>query len=133
MLAEWLDGDFVALPGRDGEPIEAVARRYELLFRELDGALDLILRGVDAGRLKGGKLVPAQGLALSQALRAGAFPQVDVDRDTALAFLRRESLGGFDAPRGWVLLTHGGLPLGFVNNLGNRANNPYPSPWRILH
>ena len=78
-------------------------------------------------------LMPAQGLALSQALRAGAFPQVDVDRDTALAFLRRESLGGFDAPRGWVLLTYGGLPLGFVNNLGNRANNSYPSPWRILH
>lgn len=133
MLSEWLDGDFVALPGRDGETVEAVVRRYEPLFRELDNALDLIMRGVDAGRMKGGKLVPAQGLALSQALLAGAFPQVDVDRDTALSFLRRESLGGFDAPRGWVLLTHGGLPLGFVNNLGNRANNPYPSPWRILH
>ena len=77
-----------------------MARRYEPLFRELDGALDLILRGVDAGRLKGGKLVPAQGLALSKALRDGAFPQVDVDRDTALAFLRRESLGGFDPPSG---------------------------------
>ena len=133
MLSEWLDGDFVALPGRDGETVEAVARRYEPLSRELDSALDLILRGVDAGRMKGGKLVPAQGLALSQALRPEAFPQVDVDRDTALSFLRRESLGGFDAPRGWVLLTHGGLPLGFVNNLGNRANNTYPSPWRILH
>lgn len=133
MLSEWLDGDFVALPGRDGETVEAVAQRYEPLYRELDSALDLILRGVDAGRMKGGKLVPAQGLALSQAFLAGAFPQVDVDRDTALAFLRRESLGGFDAPRGWLLLTHGGLPLGFVNNLGNRANNTYPSPWRIFH
>lgn len=133
LLSKWLDGDFVAVCGRDGETVEAVARQYEHLYRELDGAIDLILRGVDAGRLKGGKLVPAQGLALSQAFRSEAFPQVDVDRDTALSFLRRESLGGFDAPRGWVLLTHGGLPLGFVNNLGNRANNIYPSPWRILH
>lgn len=132
-LSDWLDGDFMALSGRDGETVEAVSRAYEPLYRELAGALDLILRGVDAGRLKGGKLVPAQGLALSQALRPEAFPQVVVGRDTALAFLRRESLGGLDAPRGWVLLTHGGLPLGFVNNLGNRANNSYPSPWRILH
>ncbi|MDE6628348.1 MAG: hypothetical protein K2K36_03140, partial [Muribaculaceae bacterium] len=51
---------------------------------------------------------------------------------SALAYLRRESLPGFDAPRGAVLLTFGGYHLGFVNNLGNRSNNLYPNPWRIL-
>ncbi len=35
-------------------------------------------------------------------------------------------------PRGIVLLTHGGHPLGFVKNLGSRANNLYPASWRIL-
>ncbi|WP_289300360.1 methyltransferase RsmF C-terminal domain-like protein, partial [Xylanibacter muris] len=29
------------------------------------------------------------------------------------------------------LLTHAGHPLGFVKNLGSRANNLYPAPWRI--
>ena len=37
-----------------------------------------------------------------------------------------------EAPRGIVLLTHGGAPLGFVKNLGSRANNLYPAAWRIL-
>ena len=36
-----------------------------------------------------------------------------------------------DTPRGHVLLTYQQLPLGFVKNLGNRANNLYPNEWRI--
>ena len=32
-------------------------------------------------------------------------------------------------PRGFVLLTYGGYPLGFVKNIGNRANNLYPAEW----
>ena len=37
-----------------------------------------------------------------------------------------------DGPRGYVLVAHGGAVLGFANNLGNRANNLYPKPQRIL-
>jgi len=131
ILSGWLDGDFVAFCRDD--VVEAVAMKYAPMIAELDKALDLILRGVDAGRVKGPKIAPAQGLALSQAFRTDAFARVEVETATALQYLRRESLGGFDAPRGWILLTYGGLPLGFVNNLGSRSNNPYPQSWRILH
>lgn len=34
-------------------------------------------------------------------------------------------------PRGYVLLTYRNIPLGFVKNIGNRANNLYPQEWRI--
>ena len=70
---------------------------------------------------------------MSRLLNREAFPEIEVDLSTALAYLRREALGGFDAPRGYVLLTFGGMPLGFVNHLGNRSNNLYPQAWRILH
>lgn len=33
--------------------------------------------------------------------------------------------------KGMVLLTYAGLPVGFVKNIGNRANNLYPQEWRI--
>ena len=36
-----------------------------------------------------------------------------------------------DAPRGYVCVTYRGVPLGFVKNVGNRANNLYPQEWRI--
>ena len=34
-------------------------------------------------------------------------------------------------PRGYVLVTYKNHPLGFVKNIGNRANNLYPQEWRI--
>jgi NOL1/NOP2/fmu family ribosome biogenesis protein len=37
-----------------------------------------------------------------------------------------------DAARGHILVAHHGAILGFANNLGNRANNLYPKPQRIL-
>ena len=77
-------------------------------------------------------MIPAQSLALSRVLNADAFAACEVDYATAIAYLRREAVALDDAPRGYVLLTYGGRPLGFVKNLGNRANNLYPQEWRIL-
>ena len=34
-------------------------------------------------------------------------------------------------PRGYVVATYEGHALGFLNNLGTRANNLYPQEWRI--
>ena len=36
-----------------------------------------------------------------------------------------------DTPRGIVTVTYRGVPLGPVKNIGSRANNLYPKPWRI--
>ena len=64
--------------------------------------------------------------------RQGLSQKRPSDLQTALSYLRREALPGLDAPKGPVLVTFGDHPLGFANNLGNRANNLYPAPWRIL-
>lgn len=83
---------------------------------------------------KGQKLIPQHALAMSTALAPDAFPREELDRETALAYLRREAITlSADTPRGYVVVTFGGLPLGFVNNLGSRANNLYPEQWRIRH
>jgi 16S rRNA C967 or C1407 C5-methylase (RsmB/RsmF family) len=57
---------------------------------------------------------------------------VDVDFATALKYLRGEALVlPPDTPRGIVTVTYQGQPLGPAKNIGNRANNLYPKPWRI--
>lgn len=96
-------------------------------------ALDIIHAGVILGTVKGKGIMPDHSLAMSVRLSRGAFPEADINLEEALRYLRRESTTGFDAPKGPLLLTFRGEPLGFVNNLGNRANNLYPQPWRILH
>ena len=69
---------------------------------------------------------------MSKALNQEAFPRVELSYADAITYLRHEAIV-MDAsvPRGIVLVAYRGLPLGFAKNIGNRANNLYPSEWRI--
>ncbi|MFA6334590.1 MAG: rRNA cytosine-C5-methyltransferase [Bacteroidales bacterium] len=62
---------------------------------------------------------------------SGEWPSVELNRDNALQYLSRNSIKLQDSPLGYVRVTYKGLGLGFVKNLGNRANNLYPMNWRI--
>jgi len=69
---------------------------------------------------------------MSTLLNRNAFPQVELTRQQALAYLRTEALTLPEkTPAGYVLLTYKGHPIGFAKNIGNRANNLYPSEWKI--
>jgi len=125
-----LTGDFKI--EMKGEVLRAIPRGAVAEYTALENVLDVIYSGVEVGYVKGHGIVPSQGLAMSVAFRTDAVERCDVDVPTALAYLRREALGGFDAPKGPLLLMCGGRPLGFVNNLINRSNNLYPSAWRVL-
>ena len=62
------------------------------------------------------------------------FPQqtINLSYPEALRYLRGEALVlPADTPKGIVTVTYKGFPLGPVKNIGNRANNLYPKPWRI--
>lgn len=95
-------------------------------------SLDVLSVGVEAVEVKGKDLIPTQQLALSAIISREAFPCVEVAEKEAVDYLARESVTLPDGVgRGFVLLTFGGYPLGFVKNLGNRANNLYPKEWRV--
>lgn len=94
--------------------------------------INTVTQGVTVAKVKGRDIIPETALALSTSLNPDAFPTVPVNRDEAIAYLRREVVTlPSSTPRGHVLLTHSDHPLGFVKNLGNRANNLYPIHWRI--
>ena len=60
------------------------------------------------------------------------FATADLDYDQAIAYLRTEAITlPAGTPTGYVLVTYKNHPLGFVKNIGNRANNLYPSEWKI--
>ena len=116
----------------EGDRVVAFPKAYAQEYALLSLHLDVIHHGVKVATVKGRDMIPAQSLALSRVLNADVFAACEVDYATAIAYLRREAVALDDAPRGYVLLTYGGRPLGFVKNLGNRANNLYPQEWRIL-
>ena len=55
---------------------------------------------------------------------------LDLSYSQAIAYLRHEALH-LSAPRGIVVVTYRGLPLGMAKSVGNRLNNLYPQEWRI--
>ncbi len=117
----------------DNDEATAFPSRYMPVLAAVKKYCRVLHCGVTLGTRAGKGWEPTQSLALSTALNPGAFPRVEVDRDTALDYLRRQAVDVPDgSPKGYLLLTHGGRPLGFVKNLGNRANNLYPKDWRIL-
>jgi len=126
-----LKGEWVCIA--DKNTIRAVPQEHTDLLAAVTASMNVVAYGIEAGEIKGRDFVPAQALAMATDLQRGTYPEVEIDRDTALRYLRREAIALPDGtPRGITLLTHAGRPLGFAKNLGNRANNLYPTQWRIL-
>ncbi len=132
-LVEYREGELAAIPA-------AIHPDYLALSPHLD----IIHAGITLAETKGRDYLPTPSLAMCARRKpseecAAPFPEVEVATPEALDYLRRQALTlPPGTPKGYVLLTHrpapgaAPLPLGFVKNLGNRANNLYPAPWRIL-
>ena len=112
--------------------VVAFPEAYESEYALLQQSLKVIHAGITLGEIKGKDLIPHHSLAMSTALASDAFPRAEVNYEQAISYLRKEGLV-LDAgvPRGYVLLTYQDVSLGFVKNIGNRANNLYPQEWRI--
>jgi 16S rRNA C967 or C1407 C5-methylase (RsmB/RsmF family)/NOL1/NOP2/fmu family ribosome biogenesis protein len=95
----------------------------------LTGLLYRLLPGQAFGQVKGKDLIPAPELALSTWLHPDT-PAIDLDEAEALRFLRKEPQQGFPG-KGWHLMRHEGLGLGWAKVLPNRLNNYFPTEWRI--
>ena len=128
----------------DGQGQFAVHRCFAEDFALLSLAANVVSAGIRLSEpktaakpsvsRKGGAqaLRPAAPLALSQCLKADAFPKVELGYGDAIRFLRGESIAApANSARGWTLVCYRGLPLGFANNVGARLNNAFPDQWRI--
>lgn len=125
------EADFEFFTDRQGRICAFPAEHYAALKR-LEENLRVVHAGIVLGEIKGKDLVPDASLALSAALNRYEVVSFDMDKKQAIDFLRREALSlPAECTLGWVLMTYEGQPLGWIKNIGNRANNGYPNEWRI--
>ena len=97
----------------------------------ITSCLKTVLKGTAVATQKHEKLVPEHAFALSTEINKGIFTQLNLTKDQALSFLRKENLMLAEGQKGFALVNYEGSTLGWVNLLGNRINNLYPSSWRI--
>lgn len=131
MGKKWLSAPEAFILDQQGDLSIAVPQDIRREVAAMRDSLNVLHAGVELATVMGRKLVPHHALAMSLARAEDAFPTCEVNYPTALRYLRGESIT-IDAPRGYVLIACDGAVLGFANNLGNRANNLYPKPLRIL-
>lgn len=125
------EGLFICVLRKHGES-QACHRPVEKQLKRLR----ILSDGAPKGERKGKDIIPSHAEALLAPLHIGgmdnAYPCVELSREDALRYLHREAIElPDDTPKGYVAVTYNGLKLGFVKNLGNRANNLYPKEWAI--
>ena len=93
--------------------------------------LKFVQAGTALATIKHDKLIPEHAAALAIHLNRDNFQQLEVPEDDALKYLRKEAMLAQADKKGYTLITHRGIPLGWVNALDSRMNNLYPKEWRI--
>lgn len=127
------EGLFMAVLRKKGMPgahgiLPGSARRYAQSHR----LIHLLSDGIPAFEQKGKEHIPSAAHALSLAAAPDAYPRVELTLPQARRYLHRESFAlPPGTPNGFVVVTYQKHPLGFMKNLGDRANNLYPKNWAI--
>ena len=130
-LKGWVDERAdIRVRSRENE-LFLVPADLEPALQELEQVLHLRKSGVRAGAMMRDQFIPDHELVLSRYL-SGSAPRIELGREEALRFLRKQDIHPEGSGKGWFAVTHGGLPIGLIKHLGNRVNNYYPSSWRIL-
>lgn len=127
---EMLKDDYDFILEKTAESIIAMPQMLAGQMKAIGERLYCLVRGIEVATIKGKDFIPSQSLALSG--KAGStFPVVELSLDQALDYLHGDVLRFDNQPKGYLTVTYCKQPLGFVKNLGNRANNLYPTQWRI--
>jgi 16S rRNA C967 or C1407 C5-methylase (RsmB/RsmF family)/NOL1/NOP2/fmu family ribosome biogenesis protein len=101
------------------------------VLNALSEQLRVISFGLPVAQFKKNDLLPEHTFALSVDRNPAIFETVELDLRDALLFQKKEETRINSDVKGWMLVQYQGVPLGFVKNLGNRANNYFPKEWRI--
>lgn len=113
------EGSIVAIPAN-------LTNEYATIFRVLQKRSS----GLEIGQFKGDDFIPSHDLALSTAISTN-LPAIELSKEDALKFLKRENIVVENMPNGWLLARYKGLNLGFMKVIGDRINNYLPKEWRI--
>ncbi len=121
--------DIVCIPASK-ESFHAIYQQHEADWLLIHKSVYLRKAGLALGMPSAKEWIPAHDVALSTD-RSTSLRLIDLNKEQALKFLKKEETGLTLDERGWFLVAYEGMALGWVKSLGNRFNNYLPKHWRI--
>lgn len=110
----------------------AINKKHEADLQYLQSNLYLKKSGVRVGKVMGKDLVPNHELALSLLLN-DSIARIELTREQAISYLKRDELKLDNPQRGWVLMCYKDQAIGWAKMLDNRMNNYFPKEMRIVN
>ncbi len=114
----------------DRKEYTAIRPFHEPDLHLLREGLYLRKSGILLGQMAQKDWIPAHDVALSID-RSQSLPTVELPRDQALRFLKKEDVAWPELAKGWYIVAYSGRGLGWIKALTGRANNYLPKHWRI--
>jgi len=131
ILKRWINDathhDFL----KSGDSLYYVPGAWHSLVFLLAGKLNLLQAGIPVATDKAARLIPHPALAHANNLDRTTFQEAELSLADALKYLQRDTLHLPGMQPGWILTSFRGIPLGWINHLGNRTNNYFPQERRI--
>ena len=128
----WLQNQSCYSLVEKNEKVIAIPQLLVSVYEQVVNQLRILHAGIILGTQKGKNFIPHHSLAFSIQINRQAFYNEEVSYQQAISFLRKEAITlSAETPKGIVLITYNNQPIGFVNNIGNRANNLYSNEWKI--
>ncbi|GAC1455268.1 MAG: rRNA cytosine-C5-methyltransferase [Chitinophagaceae bacterium] len=130
IIKPWLREDAAVVLFKQKNGIIALPDSLQNEIAILQSALYIKKAGVTLGKLAGKDLIPAHAFAISSLINKN-LPFIELNRQQAIQYLRREEMQFSAKHSGWVLVSYQQHHLGWIKVLQNRFNNYYPKEWRI--
>ena len=108
----------------------AILPEHEIDWNLLNKLFYLRKAGLSIGSPAQKEWLPAHDIALSIDASHN-LPAIQVNKEQALKFLKREEMNIDNAGKGWQVIKFNNIGLGWVKSLENRMNNYLPKHWRI--
>ncbi len=130
IIEDWIDTDNIQIGIANNNDVYVYNDPTFELINLVIGDLKVRYSGVKLGTINKSIIIPDHALALSHTLNIKSN-RVELSKEDAITFLRKDLAKIDSDKRGWILLTYNGFGLGWIKNLGNRINNYLPNEWRI--
>lgn len=112
------------------DSIYCLQKEWYTTLKKITSGLRVVQAGTEIGKLIRGELIPAHAFVMSKLLQ-NSIPTIEIDKSTAIQYLRKENIQIETEISGWAICTYQNIPLGWIKILPNRVNNYYPVDWRI--
>ena len=130
-LPPFVKEGYVGFSHSDGS-VYAAQEFHAPFINHLCSKINVVVPGTGVYETRGKDNVPLQPIATSCLLKPDKTVYINLDYNEAIRYLRGEALALPDGtPRGFLLAAYQNMPLGWMKNIGKRANNLYPKEWRI--